>query len=369
MRRRRQTPAAFAAILIASIPCAAATAADWDAGGGAAWQAILTKARQEGGSLVATTGCPALAEPLAAAFRRDTGLEVSFLSGPSANTDARYRVEVQSGRLTIDLRMAGAADIDLAKAGHLEDLNERLLLPDVVDPSRWSGGRLSFVDNTRAFMVVGASYVSSQPVINTDYVDPARLNDLRDLLRPEFKGKIAAFDPTVGGAGQGLAAYFAHVAGIDFVKTLWASQGVVQSRDSRQLAEWAARGLYPIILGADPIDVQNFRKQGVKSLQAVALRDAPGNLVGGCTVLSVPKGAPHPVTATAFVNWYLSQAGQSAYVAASQLPSLRADVSREGVLADVVPQPGQAYLDQYREDWYLGARPAVQAELRKAFDN
>ncbi|MFO1185731.1 MAG: extracellular solute-binding protein [Bauldia sp.] len=341
-------------------------AAEWDAGGGERWQALLAKARQEGPAVIA--GCPAQAAELSASFKRDTGLEANFLAGQTAQLESRFRLEAQAGRLTIDFRFGSPAELDLAKAGLLIDLNEALILPDVTNMANWADSRLVFVDTTRRHLLIGTQYVSGQAMINTALVDPSRLQKLDDLLRPEWKGKIAFYDPTNAGAGQTAAAYLADVKGVDFVKTLFDTQAVVLSRDPRQLSEWVARGTYPIAFGADTGELQSFRRQGVTALRLHSFADAPGSLTGGCSVISIPKAAPRSASATVFLNWYLSRAGQEAYVRAAQQPSRRLDVSGDGLPAEVIPVPGVAYLDQYREDWYWSVRPGLQAELRKALD-
>lgn len=267
----------------------------------------------------------------------------------------------------LDLRFGSPSELDLAAAGHFIDLHEVFVLPDATDPTRWIDGKLLWVDNARRFMIQGGQFVASQPLINPAVVEPAKLQTLDDLLRPEFKGKIAFADPTTPGSGQTAVAYLASIKGIDFVKTLFAQQEVVFSRDVRQLTEWVSRGLHPIAYGADTSEARNLRRNGL-GLQSAILKDAPGSLSGGCTVVSIPKGAPHPNAAAVFVNWYLSRAGQEAYVRGGQTPSRRLDISQADLFPETIPVPGTAYLDQYREDWYTKVRPALQAELRKLLD-
>ena len=360
----RQTVGVLGALGLAS----AAMAADWDAGGGQAWKDLLERARAEKAPAVIAGCANAMSGVLPQAFKRDTGLEIVFLGGALAEVESRYRQEATTGRTTIDIRMGGSSEIDLARGGYLVDLREALILPDVIDAARWTGGDLSFVDNTKRFLAIGSKYVAGRVVVNTDFVPTASIQSLGDLLKPEFKGKIAMVDPTVNGAGQSVAAYFSEVKGIDFVKALLTGQEVAYGREGRQVAEWAARGVYPIIIGADVAEVQNFRKRGVTSLHAVALKDAPGSLVGGCSVVSILKSAPHAATAAVYANWYLSRAGQEAFVAGSALPSLRADAGMADVPADIVPEAGRGYIDQMSEDWYLNTRPRVQADLRRALD-
>lgn len=365
--RRHRGLVPLAGLLATLALAASAGAADWDAGGGDRWSDLLAKARAEGGPAV-IAGCAVLAPVLPPAFKRDTGLEITFLAGQVADTENRYRQEALTGRGTIDIRMAGSAELDLAKSGHLVDLTEALILPNVVDPGHWTAGGLTFVDNSKRFMAVASKYAIGRVLINREAIDPSRLRSMADLLRPEFKGKIASYDPTISGAGQAAASYFAEVKGADFVKTLMAGQEVVFSREARQLVEWAARGVYPIVIAADVAEVEHFRRRGVTSLASVAMEDAPGSLVAGCTVVNIPKTAPHMATAIVYANWFLSQAGQDAFVRGSGLPSLRSDVTRDGVPVDIIPLPGTGYGDQMREDWFYNIRPRVQAELRRALD-
>ena len=339
-------------------------AADWDAGGGDRWQTLLARARGEG--TVVISGCRAI-EPLVAAFKRDTGIDVTLLSGQLPDLENRFRLETQTGRVTIDVRFGGPAELDIARAGKLLDLNQAMVLPDLTDLSHWRNGRLEFLDNTKRYLMPSSKYVSTPPYINTAFLDPIKIQSLADLLKPEFKGKIAMSDPTVAGVGQTIAAYIASIKGVDFVKSLVTNQDVVFSRDNRQLAEWLARGVYPIVLGTAVDEIERFRGEGITTLKAMSFSDGPGSLSSICAA-ELPTSAPHPSAAIVFFNWFFSRVGQEAYVRASRVPSLRSDVSTEGVPAEVLPRPGAAYVDQFAEDWYTQVRPGVQAALRKALD-
>ena len=172
----------------------------------------------------------------------------------------------------------------------------------------------------------------------------------------------------MGGPGQAAAAYMASVHGVDFVKKVFKDQNVVLTRDSRQLGEWAARGIYPVVIGIDSLQVPQLNEAGIASLVFVDLKDGPGSLVGGCSTMTIPKAAPHPNTAVVFANWYLSSRGQTALVAAAHFPSRRTDVSMDGVPSYFVPDPAVSYIDQYREDWYVKERPVVRDALKAALE-
>ena len=359
--------AAFALLIFgATLAAGAARAAAWDAGGGDKWAAMLAAARQEGGLTVAM--CPDLTGPIERDFRADTGLDISFIAGGTVDINNRFKAEVRTGRETIDAHFGGASDVRLAKEGKLAPLGDALVLPNVTNLSNWRNGHLEWVDNDGRYVVVAAQYVSTVPMVNKDIVDPAALSKWTDLLKPEFKGKIAAFDPTVGGPGQSVAAYMASLHGIDFVTKVYKGQQVVLTRNSRQLGEWAARGLYPIVLGIDPLQLPIFNEAGITSLVFVHPKDGPGSLLGGCSAMSIPKDAPHPNSARVLANWYLSSRGQAALVEASHLPTRRVDVPLKGVPDYFIPDPKRTYLSQYREDWYLKERPVVRKALKAALD-
>lgn len=348
------------ALVVAWVGTACADA--WDAGGGPAWTALLAAAKAEGplvGSL-----CPLYSDALIKGFKADTGLDILPLPGSSADQSAKYRMELKANRVTIDFRMAGPSDMELAKGGYFADIAGNLLLPSVTDAAKWEGGGLRYVDNTKKFMPVPGEYVSSRPVVNTDIVPADSLKHWSDLLKPEFDGKIAIYDPTIAGAGQSIASYIVKLFGEDFVVKLFTQQHAVISRDSQQLAEWAARGVYPIVLGFDGTYIDNIQQAGITSVQPVTLEDGPGSLVGGCGVVTVPKSAPHFHAAMVFANWYLSQRGQAAVVAAVHYPTFRLDVPRDGVRPYFLPQQGVDYADQYTEDWYFGEAKVAREGLK-----
>jgi len=93
------------------------------------------------------------------------------------------------------------------------------------------------------------------------------------------------------------------------------------------------------------------------------MKDGPGTLLGGSSLVVEAKGVPHPNAATVFLNWYLSRPGQEIYSTVWGIPSRRADVKVSTVPAYTIPQPGVTYLDQYREDWYLNVRPKLQQDI------
>ena len=348
-------------LIVASLPAAAT---DWQDGGGAKWAALLAAARQEG--RVVVMGRPDLAKPFADGFQRDTGITLEFLGGEGREQVSRLARELRAGAVTIDLLFGGATTLAMAHQGELVDLQPQLLLPGVTDGGNWTDGHLKWVDSTQRYMVLGSEYIHGWPVFDGDLVKPGMITSWQDLLKPEFKGKIAAFDPRSGGPGQAAASYLADRFGIDYIKRLYIGQEVTLAAHSRQIVEWVARGTHLVALGALPTDIEQFRRNGVSNLVIGQMSDGPGALLGGSAVLCEPKGAPHPAAATVFLDWYLSKPGQQIFAHVWQVPSRRTDVQDPSIPPYVIPKPGVAYLDEYEENWYENVRPKVAEAITEA---
>jgi ABC-type Fe3+ transport system substrate-binding protein len=356
------TASAFGLSVAAGVKPAAA--ADWQDGAGAEWAKVMAAAKREGKVVVA--GHSALARVFADDFKRDTGIELEFLGGNTRELTARLQREVRAGSLTMDVSLGGGSELlTLYPEGQLVAIKPQLMLPGVTDPKNWHNGRIKWMDTEGAYFFQGSNWVHAWSVVNTDRVKPGTVKSWKDYLKPEFKGRIAAYDPRSGGPGQAAAAYLVDVFGIDFLKQLHTGQEVVATRDGRQLIEWLVRGNYDVALGGVQIDVEQFRTR-IKTLQVPDLADGPGSVLGGFSVSKQPKNVPHPNAATVFHNWYASQPGQTAYTRVMLEPSTRADVDVPTVPDYVKPKPGVKYLDQYEEGWYRDQRPKVEKAITDA---
>jgi ABC-type Fe3+ transport system substrate-binding protein len=350
-------------VLLASAGAAFA-ADDWQNGAGSDWQKTLAEARHEG--KVTVTGMGLLAEPLPAAFKRDTGIDLDYLPGPASDTAARFMREVEAGHPTIDISLGGGQEVALIKKEGLTPVKAQFMLSGVTQSSNWVDGHPLWFDTAQEYMFQGSNWVFGQPLVNAKLLKPEDVRSWQDLLKPEFKGKIAADDPRVPGPGQAEAAYIASTFGIEFLKKLYIGQNVTLTRDSRQLVEWVARGVHPIALGALPVIIERFRSQGFKELTVVSPTDGPGTVLGGFSVLKEAKDAPHPAAARVFINWYASQPGQQTYTRTMMEPSTRTDVKESNIPDYIIPKPGVKYLNQYQEAWYVQERPKLQAAIIEA---
>jgi ABC-type Fe3+ transport system substrate-binding protein len=339
--------------------------ADWQAGAPAEWRQIMTAAQAEGQVTVAAF--PALAEKMSAAFKRDTGIQLNFLSGGTSEQSARLEAEARAKNLTIDILIGGGRELKpMMKEGMLEPVAPRLMLPGV-SPANFRGGKIKWMDNSSQYLLQGAEYVFGWLLVNKDVIDPGAIKSWQDLLDPKYRGKIASDDMRTPGPGQGASDWIYNVFGLDYIKALFLGQQVTLTSDSRQLVEGVARGTTPIAFAAIQTVVERFKHEGFANLAVVLPEDQPGYLTGGFSVLKQAKGVPHPNAATVFINWYMSRPGQEVYESVMLETSRRTDVNT-GLPNYLVPRPGFHYYEAYNEEVYF-SRAAVVNLITAAMGN
>ncbi len=337
---------------------------DWDEGAGPEWEALLAAAQEEGTVAIASTPNPAVRDLISRQFEEDTGIEVQYLpNAVPAEITGRLRQEAAAGQMSLDVFLSGYPGVvDELPAGLLRPLEPELVLPSVTDPAGWDGGELPWQDNGAEYLLRLLNYVTGYPVVNTDIIDPDSITVWDDLLDPEFSGQIAQFDPRRPGPGSGAAVYFVTDRGRDFAQEFYDTQDVTFTTDQRQLADWVARGTYPIGLGVDVKQVQELRAEGFP-LEAVLPDDAPGVLTSGYGILRLFADSPNPNAGVVFANWLASPRGAQVLQLSFDQPSSRADVEvTENIPAELVPQDGVDYVDQNTEDYVIaGMVPGTAA--------
>ena len=265
----------------------------------------------------------------------------------------------------------------MSPRGQIESMNGKLIDPEVLQPSVWRGGQPKLNEAGPApnlpadfrCSLQTAEWVMTDLFANTSVIKPGEITSWKDLLKPQYKGKIAAFDPRRSGPGQTPVGYLAALFGHDYLKQLFIGQDVKLTADNRQLAEWVARGEFPIGIGLVQFAVETYRKQGLP-IERVYPADGQGSLTGGFSVVMLIKNAPHPNAAQLFANWFASKEAQTIYEAQMMETSLRTDVTGTNLPDYVRPRPGVAYpVDDYSYQHYSTIRvPAVemlQKELQR----
>src|SRR5207249_2513769 len=110
--------------------------------------------------------------------------------------------------------------------------------------------------------------------INTQMLKTSDFTSWQDFLKPQYKGKIATFDPTINGAGSQHAAYLAYKLGADYVKKLYVDQQPQTTRDQRQLSDWVGRGNYPIGISMSANQIERLKADGLPAVELQGFKDA-----------------------------------------------------------------------------------------------
>lgn len=325
------------------------------------WSAILEAARKEGRVVLAGSPDPNVRVAIPAKFKEKFGITVEYIGARQSEVAARARAEQRAGLYTIDVFLTGiqtAATI-LYPEKMLDPLRPALILPEVVAPSKWKRGKLWFVDPEDRYVLRLFNSVARILFVNTRYAKPEEFRSLKDLLHPKWKGKISARDPTSPGSGSVslLLEY-----GEEFVRKLFIDQDPMLSRDYRQLADWLARGTYPISLDPDSSQVKRLQEEGFPIAILYSLPQTPGTVSMGSGGLALLRKAPHPNAARALVNWMASGEGIELLSRAERRATMRNDVDESFLERDEIPRAGLSYFDD--ADWEFTATGKEKARLR-----
>ncbi len=326
------------------------------------WETVVTAARQEGKVVMAV---PAeVADEYRAALRlvgERYGFEVEGRAISASELSQVLVRECSVGRQTLDVVQGGMSEaFDAYPQGCLAPLRPRLILPEVVDARRWRDGTLKFNDPENTYLLQLGEAVYGPVAYNTERVRPTDLTTWHDLLKPEYRGRIASYDPRRAGTGRGLATYLLGTLGPEYIRQLYQDQRIVYTSDHRQLAEWIARGVYWIGLAHVERGIEPLRREGLP-IGIRQLEDAPGYVTGGSTVIKIVRDAPHPNAATVLVNWLASREGQRRMMEILGQPSRRVDVEVPDTVAPYrLPQPGVAYADGYDFAYYTKERQQAE---------
>jgi iron(III) transport system substrate-binding protein len=315
------------------------------------WDAVVAAAKKEGELVIKGAPGKVYADVFTQGFKKKyPDIKVSYTGMNGFESIPKIQRERAAGIYNWDVYLGGTPSIlsTLKPAGAFAPL-KAVLRPDIVDDKNWRGGfDAGWEDNDKKFTYAYDFTVSAPAYVNWDVVKPEDFKSFKDLLKPEFAGKVVWDDPRRGGPGLNTGAMFITNFGEDFLAKLTGSQKIAYTNNGRQIAEWVVRGKYPIGLSAGSQNLELYWKQGlgknVKPFMGdiTKMNGGPGF---GCVALM--DRAPHPNAAKLYLNWLLSQEGQTDYIKSGR-NSRRLDVKPGD--PDLVPNPGVEYTDTQTED-------------------
>jgi iron(III) transport system substrate-binding protein len=275
-------------------------------------------------------------------------IKVVAVPGSTSQISQRVMSERRAGKYLADLYISGSGvAYSLYQQKALDPIKPMLILPEVVDESKWWSGKHTYHDDEGRYIFAFNGNDQSWFSHNTRLVNPKEFSSYWDFLNPKWKGLIVSLDPTMGAAGGGYLNFFYHnpKLGPEFIRRLLIEADLTPSRDMRQMVDWLAVGKYSIAL-TQPTGVYDAKNQGLPVdnfdtsifKEGASLSTTSGNL-------ALFNRAPHPNGAKVLVNWLLSREGQIAFQTHDPVKdSLRDDIPKDMVPKQTRRKKGVEYL-------------------------
>ena len=287
-------------------------------------------------------------------------IRLSLVTGSVSDLSQRIMAERRAGKYLADVIVIGVnVSRELLQAKMLDPVKPMLILPEVVDESKWWRGKHLYADPENQFIFKFSGNPQYGSIsYNTKLVKEDDFKSIWDFVNPKWKGKITARDVTRPGPGNGAMRFFYNSPkiGQEFIKRLYGQMDITLFRDGRVGVDWLANGKYAICFFCAS-DVYKAAAQGLPVDVFGPMKEGAG-LVSGYGALVIPKAAPHPSAAKVFVNWLLSREGQLTLQKAlsgsqEEAPdSLRIDIPKDEIPADNRRRDGIDYMDlDSREEW------------------
>jgi iron(III) transport system substrate-binding protein len=322
----------------------------------AQWEATLEAAKKEGKVNIYMYRYGRVLD----VFRSDyPEMQPYLMTGTGAQITTKILSERRAGRYLADVVGLGSSNYRILhqKAKMLDPIQPALMLPEVLEASRWYGGKHRYLDPDGKYVFAYLANASSgQLYYNTASVNPKEFTSYYDLFKPKWAGKIVALDPRprteIGTTMQFF--YYHPELGPSFVRQLFGSKDITFSRDSRQMIDWLAQGRFAICFGCS--GALKAKNQGlpIEIFDTSTWKEGASFSVGGGT-LSLPNRAPHPNAAKVFINWYLSRRGQIALQKLGDPDeppnSARTDIPKDDVLSHHKLIEGRKYFDGTRPEF------------------
>lgn len=317
------------------------------------WEQTVAAAKKEGrlNFYVGRYGT----EPLLDEFRKEfPEIRIVSVNGSGNSLGTRIITEQRAGHVVADLFSGGAnTNFEVLYEGKaLDSIRSLLVLPEVVDESKWFDGKIRYTDiEQRHVLVYIANPTSSGLYYNTQHVNPKDFKSYWDVVAPKWKGRIVSQDPLGTGLGASLQHYYYHPElGPEFLKKLFGEMQPTFGRDRRQITDWLAQGKFALCVGCR--DTNRAKQQGlpVDEMDQVEWKEG-FNITSGGGSMSFIKGAPNPNAAKVFVNWFLSRRGQLALQKHKDLygedapNSRRMDIPKDMLDKSMRMAPGRKYFD------------------------
>jgi iron(III) transport system substrate-binding protein len=318
------------------------------------WEKAIAAAKKEGE--VRLWGDQEITHPdIVAAFAKEYPfIKAVTVSGRVGELMPRIIAERRAGKYLADLYsggLGGRSFFDFLKTGVLDPIKPVLLLPEVVDGSKWLNGEHYYADGEQRFVFMYEGSLAGVGLhYNTNLVDLKEFRSYWDLLNPKWKGRILLYERVGVGSPSVVRFYYNAQLGPDFLRRLLTEMNLTVSQDRRQSSDWLASGKFPICI--DCGDTDRAKQQGlpVDEFPHANLKEAGYEIsTSGNSGLALVNNAPNLNAARVFANWFLSREGQTVWQAVMNTKvlepsdSMRIDIPKDKVAAPARREEGRKY--------------------------
>jgi iron(III) transport system substrate-binding protein len=280
--------------------------------------------------------------------------EINVVVTPGrGNTFApKIMAERRAGKYLVDAYIAGATTTYEAfyRAKILDSVRATLILPEVIDESKWWQGQHHYIDPEGKFIFVYLGNVGEYVSYHTRSLEASEIRSYWDFLQPKWKGKILSRDPKISGSQRIALRGFYHTSelGAEFIRRLYGEMDVTLTQEIRQTTDWLANGKFAICFFCSDILRAKLQGLAVDQFHTAQWKESRAISSGNMGSIALPSQAPHPNAARVFVNWLLSREGQMALQRAANTPnnseeSLRTDIPKDMVRSEVRRVEGVKY--------------------------
>lgn len=334
-----------------ALPCRAAEPkASWQT----EWEQTVQAAKKEGVlSLYLLEGDGELGAIAKIFQKKFPEIKVVMTPGRGNTLGPRIMAERRAGKYLVDVYIAGATTAYevFYRAKILNSVRAALILPEVLDESRWWLGQHHYIDPENQYIFVYVGNVGQYVSYHTKSVEPGEISSHRDFLQAKWKGKILSRDPKISGSQRIGLRMFYHTPelGADFIRRLYGEMDITITQEIRQATDWLAHGKFAICFFCS--EILKVKAQGlpVDEFHTARWKESRTISAGNKGSIVLPSQPPHPNATRVFVNWLLSREGQTTFQRVANTPnnseeSLRTDVPKDMVRSEVRRVDGVKYL-------------------------
>ncbi len=314
----------------------------------AEWNSIVAAAQEEGTVVVFGPPGDAVRRALTEGFEGAyPGIRVEWSGGRGGEQGAVIAEERKAGISSVDVVIQGFISFNrvFTPLNVLAPIEEVLYLPDVQDLSKWRNGELQIPPD--GLNLGFTMSTNTQLIYDPEQVpDPTEIDEYHELLDPKWKGKIILNDPIPAGAGYRVLRDATEALGSIEAAEEWVralkEQSVVD-RDQRGMLESVLKGQYAIHFAPSGGVMGQLASEGIEfHYLTLKERTTPtySNSFGTLMRMTEP---PHLNAQIVFMNWLLTQEGQTAWSTSMNLGSLRLDVPTDHLRPYSAPVPGVEY--------------------------